>query len=339
MGRYRLGPRVRRAYVLAFASLVLGLVSVAQVVAQQPRRIGRLLMIDPCPPNNIFVTDDTLTQVLAERGWIQGQNLLFECVSAGGRLGDVGKLAAELVARQPELLVTQSTPAIRALVATKTTIPIVIGTPDPVGEGFVQSLARPGGNITGAAEMNIDLVAKRIELAREIMPESTNVAVLWREGGDERFYKLLEAQLNRAVDRFGIRWRVYVHPNRPEGLEPSFQAMQQDGYNLVYVLANPFTFPHRKLISELALKYGIRVLTEQPQFPRDGALLSYGFNVDDVQRPMAARIDAILRGAKPETLPIEQVTKLHLILNLKTARALGVEIPPDILARADEVIE
>ena len=274
MRRCRSGSHVRSACVLAFASLVLGLMSVAQVVAQQPRRIGRLLVIDPCPPNNIFDATDTLTQVLAERGWIQGQNLLIDCVSAGGRLPDVGKLAAELVARQPELLVTQSTPAIRALTATKTTIPIVMSTPDPVGEGYVQSLAKPGGNITGAAEMNVDLVAKRIELAREIMPGSKNVAVLWREGADPRFYKLLEAQLNGAAERFDIHWRVYVHPSRPEALEPLFQAMQQDGFDLLYLIASPFTFPHRKLISDLALKHGIRVVAEQPQFAQDGALLS-----------------------------------------------------------------
>ena len=115
--------------------------------------------------------------------------------------------------------------------------------------------------------------------------------------------------------------------------------MRQDGYNLLYLVATPFTFPNRKLISDLALKYGIRVLSEHPQFARDGALLSYGVDANEVQRPMAAQIDAILRGARPDTLPIEQMTKLHLVINLKTARALGVEIPPEIFARADEVIE
>jgi putative tryptophan/tyrosine transport system substrate-binding protein len=136
--------------------------------------------VDPCPPNNIFGADDTLTRVLAERGWIQGQNLLINCVSAGGRLPDVGNLAAELVTRQPELLVTQNSPAIRALIATKTTIPIVMSTPDPVGEGYVQSLAKPGGNITGVHDLSLDLAAKRIELLREFIPELTNIAVLYR---------------------------------------------------------------------------------------------------------------------------------------------------------------
>lgn len=339
MRRCRLGPRVRSACVLAFSSLVLGLMSVAQVVAQQPRRIGRLLMVDPCPPNNIFDATDTLTRVLAERGWTQGQNFLWECVSAGGRFGDVGKLAAELVARQPELLVTQSSPGIRAVMATKTTIPLVMSTPDPVGEGYVQSLAKPGGTITGVHDLSLDLAVKRIELVKEFIPEWTNVAVLYRIGGDATFFKRLEDQLNRAVDRFGIRWRVYHHQSRPEDLEPHFQAMRQDGMDLLYLVATTFSFGNRKLLNELALKYGIRVLAEHPQFARDGALLSYGVDAEEVQRPMAAQIDAILRGAKPATLPIEQITKLHLVINLKTARALGVEIPPDILARADEVIE
>src|SRR3954454_6822103 len=223
--RRRLRRRIRSACVLGFASVVFGLMPVTQVVGQQPRRVGRLLVIDPCPPNNIFGvrTDDTLTKVLAERGWIQGQNLVFDCVSAGGRLWDVDKLAAELVASQPEMIVTQSTPAIRALIATKTTLPIVMSTPDPVGEGYAQSLARPGGNITGVADLSLELAAKRVELLREFIPELTNDAVLYRVGGDATFFKRLEDQLSPAVERFGIQWRVYHHQSRPEDLETHFE--------------------------------------------------------------------------------------------------------------------
>src|SRR4051812_31902930 len=337
MLRCRSGSRIRSACLLVCANLVFGLMSVTHVVAQQPRRVGRLLVIDPCPPNNIFGvrTPDTLTKVLAERGWIQGQNLIFDCVSAGGRLWDVDKLAAELVASQPEMIVTQSTPAIRALIATKTTLPIVMSAPDPVGEGYAQSLARPGGNITGVADLSLELAAKRIELLRELIPELTNVAVLFREGGDATFFK----RLNRAVERFGIRWRVYNHHNQPEDLEPLFRAMQEDRYDCLYLVASPFTLAHPRLISDLALKYGIRVLAEHPQFAYGGALVSYGTDANEVQRPMAVQIDAILRGARPETLPIFQMTKLHLVINLKTAKALGLTIPTDLLTRADEVIE
>ena len=190
MLRCRSGRR-SGACVLAVASLVFGFISVTQVIAQQPRRVGRLLVIDPCPPNNIFGARDTLTKVLAERGWIQGQNFVFDCISAGGRLGDIGKLATELAAREPEMIVTQSTPAIRALIATKTTVPIVMSAPDPVGEGYAQSLSRPGGNITGVADLSLELAAKRIELLREFIPELTNVAVLYRVGGDAIFFKRL----------------------------------------------------------------------------------------------------------------------------------------------------
>ena len=144
MLRCYLGPRARSAFVLAVASLVLGVVYVAPAHAQQPHRIGRLLVVDPCPLNNIFEAEDTLTQVLAERGWKQGQNLLIDCISARGRLQDIDKLAAELVARKPEMIVTQSTPAIRAMIATKTTVPIVMSTPDPVGEGYAQNSCETG---------------------------------------------------------------------------------------------------------------------------------------------------------------------------------------------------
>src|SRR4051794_4806983 len=178
-----------------------------------------------------------------------------------------------------------------------------MSTPDPVGEGYAQSLARPGGTITGVADLSLELPAKRIELLREFIPELTNVAVLFRAGGDATFFSRLEDQLNRAVERFGIRWRVYNHHNRPEDLEPLFQAMQKDRYDCLYLVASPFTLAHRKLLSDLALKYGIRVLAEHPQFAQDGALLSYGVDMNEVQRPMAAQIDAILRGARPETLP------------------------------------
>jgi putative tryptophan/tyrosine transport system substrate-binding protein len=126
------------------------------------------------------------------------------------------------------MIVTQSTPAIRALIATKTTVPMVMSAPDPVGEGYAQSLARPGGNITGVADLSRELAAKRIELLREFIPELTNVAVLFREGGDATFFKRLEDQLNRAVERFGIRWRVYNHHNQPEDLEPLFRARRTD---------------------------------------------------------------------------------------------------------------
>src|SRR5215213_5144592 len=189
------------------------------------------------------------------------------------------------------------------LIATKTTLPIVMSAPDPVGEGYAQSLARPGGNITGVADLSLELAAKRIELLREFIPELTNVAVLFREGGDATFFKRLEDQLSRAVERFGIRWRVYNHHNRPEDLEPLCRAMQQDRYDCLYLVASPFTLAHPKLISDLALKYGIRVLAEHPQFAYGGALVSYGTDANEVQRPMAVQIDAILRGARPETYP------------------------------------
>jgi putative ABC transport system substrate-binding protein len=230
MRRDRLGHQFG---CLCIASLVLSLMPATQVLAQQPRRIGRLLVVDPCPPAKIFQEDDTLTQVLAERGWIQGQNLLIDCVSAGGRLGDIDKLAAELVARQPEMIVTQSTPAIRALIAARTTVPIVMSTPDPVGEGYAQSLAKPGGNITGVADLSLDLAAKRIDLVKMFLPELRNVAVLYRAGGDPTFFKHLENQLNRAVERFGIRWRVYYHNARQEDLEPLLRAIRDDGNELL----------------------------------------------------------------------------------------------------------
>ena len=242
-------------------------------------------MSDPCPTNGMFIDDDPLTEVLAKLGWVQGKNLFIECISAAGRPpSDLPLLSAELVARSPELIVTVSSGAIRAMMAATTTIPIVMSTPDPVGEGFVQSLSRPGGNVTGVADFSLELAAKRIEVLREAMPDLKKVAVLYRRGGDATFFKRLEAQLNRAVvEIYGIEWRVFYHDGQSD-IEPLMREMKQQGYDLLYLVATPFTFPLRGMIAETGLRYGCPILAEHPQYAIAGSLVSYGVDADEQQR-------------------------------------------------------
>jgi putative tryptophan/tyrosine transport system substrate-binding protein len=163
--------------------------------------------------------------------------------------------------------------------------------------------------------------------------------VLYRAGGDATYLRFLMEQLDQAAPSFGMESRVYYHTNRPEDLEPLFAAIKRDGFDVLYLIATSFSFGHRTLIADAAARQGLAVLAEHRQFAADGALVSYGVDGDEVQRHLAMQVDKVLRGARPETLPINQPTKLYLALNLKTARALKIDIAPNIVARADNVIE
>ncbi|WP_460448516.1 ABC transporter substrate-binding protein [Alsobacter sp. SYSU BS001988] len=247
--------------------------------------------------------------------------------------------AARLIDQLPDRLVTQSSPGIRALLATKSPIPIVMSSPDPVGEGFVTSLSSPGGRLTGVADLSLELASKRIQLLKDLDPGFQKIAVLYCAGGDATFLARLTGQLDEAARSQGVAWAVYNHQTDPEHIDSMFQSVKNDDFNFLYVVATPFSIGHRKLIGEMGVKHGLQLLAEHTQFASDGALLSYGVQNDLVQQAMSAQVDAVLRGAKPEDLPIMRLTKLHLVINARTARELGVELPLSLTARAADVIE
>ncbi|WP_460448518.1 ABC transporter substrate-binding protein [Alsobacter sp. SYSU BS001988] len=287
----------------------------------------------------MFGDDDALTKALTQLGWVQAKSIQVVCASAEGRLSALPDAAARLVAQRPDVLVTQSSPGIRALLATKSPIPIVMSSPDPVGEGFVTSLASPGGRLTGVADLSLELASKRIQLLKDLDPDFRKIAVLYRAGGDATFLARLTGQLDEAARIQGVAWTVYYHQTEPENIDSVFQTVKNAGFNYLYVVATTFSIGHRKLIGEMGVKHGLRLLAEHPQFAIDGALLSYGVQNDSVQQAMSTQVDAVLRGAKPEDLPIMRVTKLHLVINGRTARELGVEVPLSLMARADDIVE
>src|SRR5262245_46069407 len=245
--------------------------------------------------------------------------------------------ATELVGLKVDAIHTVSTPAALAARSATTIIPIVFsGVGDPVGAGLVASLARPGGNATGLSLLATELSGKRLEVLREIIPGISRVAMLWNDTNPGMVLRANETQdaaakLNVTLQSIGVHDLV--------DFEPAFKAISDGGAAALLTLVDPFTRVHRKRIVDFAAQRGLPAIYEARQFVDSGGLISYGPNLLALQRRVADYLDKIFRGAKPSDLPVEQPTKFELVINLKTSKALGLEIPPTLIARADEVIE
>jgi putative ABC transport system substrate-binding protein len=328
----------RHRLVLALISLsvCLGPFGVASPAdAQQPaspRRIGVLLVaISP---------DDTLPQQfrqgLLEAGYSEGRDMVIEWRSANGDFARLPELAADLVQRKVDVIVVETTPGAQAVKRVTSTIPVVMTiVSDPVGSGLVASLAHPGGNITGLAGMVTDLTAKRLQLLNEAIPRLTRVAVLWNP--DTPSHPKVIQELKAVAPALSIELN-FVGVRTPEELSAAFSTVSRAHARALYVIDDAFLAKHRYRVLELASKGGLPVFGDRA-FADAGALLSYGPNFGDLYHRAAAYVDKILKGAKPADLPIEQPTQFELVVNLKTAKALGVTIPESILQRADEVIK
>jgi putative ABC transport system substrate-binding protein len=278
-----------------------------------------------------------LRQGLGSLGWIEGRNLAFELRFAEGRFDRLPQLAVDLVRESADVLVTGSHPGALAAKAATTTIPIVmVTTGDPVRDGLVASLARPGGNITGVTALGQALNAKRLEILKEAMPGVKRVAVLTNPASpySEPFLQEREA----AAKTLGLEVRV-LEAREPDDLDEAFEGMIKGGAGALMVLADVMFLTHRRRIVELSLFHRLPSIYGERSSVYAGGLMFYGASLPDMYRRAATYVDKILRGAKPADLPIEQPTAFELAINLKTAKALGLEIPPTLLARADEVIE
>lgn len=302
-----------------------------------PKRLG-ILAGTSCPAPNGPALWKPLLANLAGRGWIEGQTLIVDCVLAGGRLEQAPALAVELVARRPDVLLGASTPTVRALKQASATIPIVTVASDPLRSGLVSSLAHPDGNVTGLSPMSFDLVTKRVELLKAIVPRLSRLAIIYRKNADPIDHEQMEKDLAGAAGSLGISWRVF-YPAAADDIEPIFARLGADGFDAAYVLTNPVTYANRKQIAQIALKYRIPTVSEASDYARDGILLTYGLNTPRLVEGAAEYIDKLLRGAKPAELPLQQATTVELVINLKTAKALGLSVPPAILARSEDVIE
>ena len=278
---------------------------------------------------------DAFKQGLRERGYVEQKNILLEYRYAEGNNDRLRQLAAELVRDKVDVIVTTaSVSAVAARAATKT-IPIVMTTGNPLESGLAASLAKPGGNVTGLTVLSADLSGKRVELLTETFPKTTRIAALQSPQDFEAGAGYKETQ--EAAKAFSLR----LHPVEVQSasdFEPAFARMNKDRKTALLVILSPMiTFNSRRIV-ELALKYRLPGMYPTKQFAEEGGLMSYGPLIADLYRRAATYVDKILKGANPGELPVEQPTKFELVINLQTAKQIGLTIPPSVLARADKVI-
>ena len=314
------------------AVLVLAVPLATAQEAGKAYRIGFLSAPTPAGADT-----DAFRQGLRERGYVEGGNVLIEWRFAEGRDDRLPGFAAELVRLKVDIIVTVAASA--ALAAKKTTaeVPIVFTVvPDPVASGFVRTLARPGGNMTGLTAIQTDLAGKRLELVKEAVPSLASVVILANPAN--LAYAQFVQETRVAARRLGLEVRA-VEVRHSSDLEAAFRMIPHEGAPVVVLQPDPLLFTHRSRIVELAAKRRLAVLGWQSELTKSGAMMSYGANTPDIYRRAAMYVDRILKGAKPADLPVEQPTKFELVINLKTAKALGLTIPPALLARADQIIE
>jgi putative ABC transport system substrate-binding protein len=277
-------------------------------------------------------------QGLKDLGYVEGENISVAYRFAEGRRDRIGDLVAELVQMRPDVLVGLGNPVITSLKNATATIPIVFMAGDPIAAGYVDSLARPSGNMTGVSMMQGvgGLTGKRIELLKDVVPTATRLGVMFNPDSPTAAGDLVQAEQAAT----GLNLFVQTIPaRRGEEIEPAMAALARDGVDCMYIQAAPPVPAFVPEIGALLLKHRIAAISELRQLAESGALLSYGPNLFESTRRLAYFVDRIIKGAKPADLPVEQATKLELVINLRTAKALGLVVPPSLLAYADEVIE
>jgi ABC-type uncharacterized transport system substrate-binding protein len=325
----------RRGFIVGVLS---GIAAPITVGAQQAARIPRIGMLGlGSPTPDIIASNESFRQGLRELGYVEGRNVTIEWRWAEGRLEQLPGLAAELVQLPVDVIVVGATSSARAARNATTTIPIVMTMiPDPVAAGLVQSLARPGGNITGMSLMTPELSAKQLELLREVVPTVSRVGVLRNPVGTGHRITINAAEIAARAMRLDLR---LVDARGPDDFEAAFAVLRRERAGAVLVLANPTFFAHRRRLVEAANASRLPVLYGTTEHVHAGGLMAYAASVAESYRRGAAFVDKILKGAKPADLPVEQPTRFELIVNLKTAKVLGLTIPQSVLLRADEVIE
>jgi putative ABC transport system substrate-binding protein len=278
-----------------------------------------------------------ITEDLRELGWVEGENVVFERRFAENRLERLPELAADLVGLKVDVIVAGGTLAPLAAKRATSTIPIVMtDAGDPLGSGLVATLARPGGNVTGMSLMAPDLGGKRLELLKELLPGLARVAVLWNAANPYSANVFKETQGAGPV--LGIEVQS-LEVRGPDDLDGAFDAARKQRPDAMIAVEDPLTFTHRKRIADFEIEQQLPSLSGLKDFVAAGGLMSYGANLADLYRRAVGYVDKILKGAKPADLPVQQPTEFDLVINLQTAKALGITIPPTLLARANEVIE
>jgi putative tryptophan/tyrosine transport system substrate-binding protein len=326
----------RRAFVAGTLALVAGAPTAEGQSRVGVARIGILTSQSPPGRGLRFVEFDAFVQGLRELGYVVGQNILIELRTTEGQVNRFPALAAELVDMKVDVIFAPATPAAQAAQRATTTIPIVFAVAaDPVGDGLTASLARPGGNITGTTSLASELAAKRLELLREVLPGVARIGILAYPGYAQAARALVATQ--EAARMLGLQ--IQPVEAREDQLDAAFARLTRNRSGALVVLPHGTYFQERKALADLAGKYRLPTISEFRPYVEAGGLMSYGADVFDLYRRAAHYIAKILKGTKPTDLPVEQPTKFELVINLKTAKALGLTIPPSVLTRADEVIQ
>ena len=283
---------------------------------------------------------DAFRQGLRERGWVEGQNIVIEYRGADGKIERFPALAAELVGLRPDVIVAVPTPAGRAAQRATSTIPVVVAVMgDPVGDGLVASLARPGGNITGLTFLGPELVGKRLEQIKDVLPNASRVAALWHPGAfSEATTREMLKATETAARSLGLKVQM-VDVRGADQFERAFAAMTSQRAEAVIVFPSTMLFAERRRIVDLATKHRLPSFYNGREFVELGGLIADGASISDLLRRSAIYVDRLLKGAKPADLPVEQPTKFELVVNLKSAKALGLTIPSSVLLQADHVIQ
>jgi ABC-type uncharacterized transport system substrate-binding protein len=307
--------------------------------AQQPAKVDRIGYLATSLTASPHLREAFL-QGLRDLGYVEGRNVVIEYRDLEGKYERIPALATELIALKVGVIVVTSTPSAVAVKQATKTIPIVFTwAADPVGSGLVTSLARPGGNITGLSFLAPDLIGKRLELLKQAVPGVSRVAALWHPGDYvERMERDMLTEANRAAGVLGLRLQV-VEARGPEEFDRAFSDMTKARADAVTVQSTNVFFIERRRLGDLAAKHRLPAIYPAREFVDAGGLISYGPSVADLHRRAATYVDKILKGAKPGDLPVEQPTKFELVINLKTAKALGLTVPRLLIAQADGLIE
>jgi putative tryptophan/tyrosine transport system substrate-binding protein len=316
----------------------------SSVDAQQAGKIFRIGFLDVGTASGSATLVDAFRQELSKLGWIEGKNIGIEYRFAEQKSERLPELAADLARLKVDLIVTTSGPPALAAKKATTSIPIVMANAgDPVGEGLVASLARPGGNVTGFSSMSFELATKRLEILKDTVPKLARVGLL-RLSGDGRSSASISSDLQLkelGAAALALKLKLEEIRTQPDakGLESAFQTAKQKQVGGIMTISTRRFYAERKRIVELAGKYRLPAIYFQKEFADEGGLMSYAADFDDLFRKAAHYVDKILKGAKPADLPVQQATKFEFVINLEAAKQIGLTVPPEVLARANRVIK
>ena len=319
----------RRQVLLAAGALLVAPIGAQVQRAPKPYRIGVLQTEE--------AQNALLQQSLRELGYVEGRDVVFESRNTEGKTARLDDFALDLVRLKVDVIVAANPASVLSAKRATATIPIVMtNTPDPVQLGLVASLARPGGNITGTTTLTVDLSIKQLDLLKEAVPQASRVALLWNP--DNPWHRATAKELRARSGLLALQLQA-LEVREPDAFESAFHAMTTERAQALLVLADPMTYFHRRRLADLAIRHRLPMMGSLRAYAEAGSLMSFWADTADVYRRAASYIDRILKGAKPGDLPIEQPTKYEFVINLKTAKALGMAIPQAVRLRADQVIE